>query len=559
MPENIDEPKSLHELVSKTSNDNKNRRVVGYSVASYVGVLSALEKAKVISGDDAVRMISKHDLSAVAGMVYDGSGFSNDLTSGIWKMSMTFHGSAPIKQTSEAWYEVVKFQNDDEKRAEKMDAFKRSCPYWLSQEGLNWVTQEDFLAGAYIDLQKLGVNYFNHFYANGETVYTENIVSKLVSSGYLVAQIVFPQKNTYKVVKILGQHPIGKAPIISLTSSLVACNGWEDLGLSIRVTQNDTKPVIFMPNGTEYVHPCQGEMYDFHNGKINNFTRSNFQNKWLPYSMTKVATQGVNLQMELPVMQECYVRLFVPSVFRNEALKIIGNPPNEYIFQEYPGKLVYVPASDGEFVGDAASLIGATVKKWASVDQTTVIGTNTNKIRYSTDLGVRPSQFKRGSGPLFLSTATQHLFKPIFGHPNNLNVLDCSSFVSLMLWDSGIVRDDVTTVRAFGSSELCSPLIVGQINKYLKENYEVKYIDLVDASQVQAGDVLCITKEERLRFHNEHKNYGHVVIACPEGDKQYTVEIGSTKDAIGTKILRSRPYTYYKHIIRIVEKQTQTN
>jgi hypothetical protein len=187
MPENIDEPKSLHELVSKTSNDDKNRRVVGYSVASYVGVLSALEKAKVISGDDAVRMISKHDLSAVAGMVYDGSGFSNDLASGIWKMSMTFHGSAPIKQTTEAWYEVVKFQNDDEKRAEKMDAFKRSCPYWLSQEGLNWVTQEDFLAGAYIDLQKLGVNYFNHFYANGETVYTENIVSKLVSSGYLVA------------------------------------------------------------------------------------------------------------------------------------------------------------------------------------------------------------------------------------------------------------------------------------------------------------------------------------------------------------------------------------
>jgi hypothetical protein len=48
MPENIDEPKSLHELVSKIPNDDKNRRVVGYSVGSYVGVLSALEKAKML-------------------------------------------------------------------------------------------------------------------------------------------------------------------------------------------------------------------------------------------------------------------------------------------------------------------------------------------------------------------------------------------------------------------------------------------------------------------------------------------------------------------------------
>jgi hypothetical protein len=98
----------------------------------------------------------------------------------------------------------------------------------------------------------------------------------------------------------------------------------------------------------------------------------------------------------------------------------------------------------------------------------------------------------------------------------------------MIIWDSGVVRDDINTVPAFNSDSFCSPSIVQNINKYLKPEYEAKYIDLIDGSQVQSGDILCITKEERLRFHNEHRNYGHVAIACPEGDIQHTVEIGVT-------------------------------
>ena len=86
------------------------------------------------------------------------------------------------------------------------------------------------------------------------------------------------------------------------------------------------------------------------------------------------------------------------------------------------------------------------------------------------------------------------------------------------MWDSGIVRDDVNVVPAWGTGELCSPSIVGKINQYLKPQFEAKYIDLVDANQVQVGDILCITKEERFKFHGHDYNGGHAAMACPEGD-----------------------------------------
>ena len=560
MPESS-APRTLHELVSQTNDDGKNRKTVGYSISSYAGVLSALEKANIISGggNDAVMGVRRPDFSKVAEMIYDNSGFSNDLTSGIWKMALTFHGAAPIKQTAEAWYDIVKFPGESIEKAKNMGVDRKVCPYFLSQESLDWVTTEDFSVGAHIDLCNLGVKYFNHFYANGLTnFYKQGVIEELVRSGYMVAQIIFPQKNTYKIVKILGQTSISKCATITLNSSLLACQGWEDLGINIRVTQNGRNPVQFMPNGTEYVHPCQGQIYYSSSGNIGNFNRSNFKERWLSYSMPNVVSvdsQRVTLEMELPRMGECFVRLFIPNEYKNEALRIIGTPPNEHIFQEYPGKLEYIQGSVAEFTGNVASRIAGTVNKWATVGQTKAMGSGTNKIYYTTNTSFRPFQFVRGNGPTYISASLPVPFKPMFGHPQNLNALDCSSFISMIIWDSGVVRDDVNTVPAFNSDSFCSPSIVQNINKYLKPEYEAKYIDLIDGSQVQSGDILCITKEERLRFHNEHRNYGHVAIACPEGDIQHTVEIGITTNASGTK-KSGRPYTYYKHIIRIVEKQT---
>ena len=559
MPENTSEPETLHQLVTKKTDDGKNRKVVGYSVSSYAGVLSALEKAKLISSGigsgSGVMGVRRIDFSKIADMVYDNSGFSSDRKSGIWKMALTFHGAAPVKYTVDAWYDIIKFQNDNERRAKDMDALTKSCPYYLSQEALNVTTQEDFLAGAYIDLHGLGVKYFNHFYANGGTFYDDTIVDKLVYGGCMVAQVVFPQKNTYKLVKILGKSSISNHATISLTSSLLACNGWEDLGVNIRVTQNGSNPVIFMPNGTDYQHPCQGETYYYSTGKINNFNKTVFKEKWLNYSVLGATSdKEVNLQMELPSMTECYVRLYVPSIFKDDALKIIGTPPNDFIFQDY-GEANYVQGTSVEYAGDVASIMAGVVNKWATVGQTTSMGSNTNKICWSMDASVRPHQYKRGCGTTFVSASEPAPFTPKFGHPKNINVADCSSFICLVLWDSGIVRDDINVVPAWGTGELCAPSIAGKINNYLKPIYEAKYIDLVDENQVQVGDILCITKEERLRFHGDDYSGGHAAIACPEGDNKWTVEIGSTKNSEGTK-KKGYKYSYYKHIIRIVEKQT---
>ena len=97
MPEN--NILSLNELISKTTNDGKNRKVVGYSMSSYSDVLSALEKAKIISNADnnEVMGVRRPDFSGVISTSYDDSGFSNDKKLAMWKMALTFHGASPIK------------------------------------------------------------------------------------------------------------------------------------------------------------------------------------------------------------------------------------------------------------------------------------------------------------------------------------------------------------------------------------------------------------------------------------------------------------------------------
>ena len=76
MPESS-APRTLHELVSQTNDDGKNRKTVGYSVSSYAGVLSALEKANIISGggNDAVMGVRRPNFSKVAEMIYDNVDF----------------------------------------------------------------------------------------------------------------------------------------------------------------------------------------------------------------------------------------------------------------------------------------------------------------------------------------------------------------------------------------------------------------------------------------------------------------------------------------------------
>ena len=558
MPENSNNPKTLHELVSNRTDDGKNRKVVGYSVASYAGVLSALQKAQVISSgysSNGVMGIHKFDFSSVSSMNYDNNGFSADKTSGIWKMVLTFHGATPVKHSADCWYDIITFPNDSQERAVKMNAASNGCPYYLSDEfNLDFVTTNDFKAGAYIDLSNLGVNYFNTFYANGETFYNEEIVSKLVYDGCVVAQIIFPQKNEYKIVKILGQLPIGKCATVSLTASLLACSGWENTGLSIRIKQNGTNPTVFLPDGIEYEHPCKDSNYYYATGKINKFNKTSYKEEWLPNNTLRRDAK-VKASLELPPLQDCFVRLFIPKEFKAKALKIIGTPPNEYIFQEYPGRLVYVKGTDAIYSGTASSIIAGVVNKWSSVGQTTAVGTGTGKIKY--DMGNRPYKLQRGRGTQFLSASSSTPFMPTFGHPNNINVYDCSSFVSLVLWDSGVVRDDVTSVPAFNTSQWSSPSIINSINPYLKSQYQAIFLSLNDPSQVQYGDILVITKEERLRYHGHDYSAGHATIACPDGDKRYTIEIGSDKNSDQIK-KKGYDYSYYKHIIRIIDKQQQT-
>ena len=226
MPENIDEPKSLHELVSKIPNDDKNRRVVGYSVGSYVGVLSALEKAKMLQnpkgdGENNVQSGSgvsftsrswtllsnlglsstalvnefyQSDLNQVRVVLRDYMPFVLDYTGNDGKILRTCvnrvdYASYPLlnqgmalSSTSNPKFPPGMWKSADIDR----------CKNGLADEGLG------FVIGLGVAFNQVVINYFKHFYP--QMPWEMEKLKKLAADGYLYGELMVPQTKV-EVVK----------------------------------------------------------------------------------------------------------------------------------------------------------------------------------------------------------------------------------------------------------------------------------------------------------------------------------------------------------------------
>lgn len=538
---------SLYQVISRLQQNDSTKRAVGYTVDAYNGILSSLERMKSASvvQQSVLGKYNKVDWEKVASSVYDDSGFSNDLTSGLWKMVLTFHGAFPIKDTTYGCYEILSFPNDNEQRATIMDSHKQFCPYYLNREHGAACPSDSFKVGAFIDLSKLGVNYFNHYYSNPKFKFNEEKVNMLFREGYLMAQIVFPTLKKYKHIKVIGHTAISDNACISVSSPILATSDWSDIDIKLYVLENSKTAKEVAPNGDEYKFVCAGAYYNYNNATIDGFTKEKFLNDWISNTSENFVSSGKSLSLQQIPLYDCYVRLYVPDQYRGEVLSKFGQyHPNDFLFQE-SFSLVYSKSEAAEYSGLSATIVAASAARWSSTMKGTVKG-NTGKIYYSTN--GRPQRLVRNT--TYHYSSSQGNLTPTFGH--NSNVYDCSSFVSMVMWDSGIVRDDVQSVPAFTSEQFSQPTIVDEINKYLKPQYQAVFFDLTDESYVMTGDIIVLTKLEKLKYHNQQSSFGHAEMALMDSNGKQTIGIGSNGN--GPVKRKFKPYTYYKHIIRIVDK-----
>ena len=536
--------KSLFNLVNSAMNDDENNKVlIGYTVSSYMGVLSALEKAQQyseVSGTNVLGM-TRVDYSSVGTMSYNSQGFSTDPSIPVWKMQFNVVGAIPVQKDN--WYEIVKFPNDSVDSMNRLGN-KGILPLTLSQDIANNFPYDNFSVGAFIDLSNLAVKYFDTFYRKADSEsFDETMIAKLIASGCLQAQIIFPQKNKTNIVTVIGQTPISKNACFYVTTPLLGASGWEDCGITVWVSENNQNKQELLPNGSTYSFPAKGEIYYKGKGTMGGMTLNNYKS-WVERSRQtyggNIENSILTLSKQTPV--ECFVQLFVPLDKKDAAMQYLPKNVSEKVFTPYGGKIIKVQQANEQYTGDIATIIANTAIKWATVRTNSGNGS----INYSREPGIRPATLERGKSWNIISE--NGTFTPIFGHPNNLYNLDCSSLVACILFDTGIIRDDVTCMRAWASGEWASSA-VNEINAKIKDQYEAKFMDLTDSSQIQAGDILIVTAAER------GQSCGHVALAIPEGGMIYTIEIGSSKGQRPLKVHYGRTENnYYKHLIRIVEK-----
>jgi len=110
-------------------------------------------------------------------------------------MGVNFYGSTLI-YNSNGEYSIEKFEGVGDK-IESNEKFPNS----FDEEK----TTGHFKVGAYLDIVKNGVAYFNNFYRNATTKdFKPEDIIKVINGGYLVAQVIFPNKEIYFNVKVLG-------------------------------------------------------------------------------------------------------------------------------------------------------------------------------------------------------------------------------------------------------------------------------------------------------------------------------------------------------------------
>ena len=365
MPEQeSNNPKTLHELVSNRTDDGKNRKVVGYSVASYAGVLSALEKAKMI--------VKNGETITDGGLTYGGG---QNVVSRSW----TFLGNYGIGNTGivDNFYQsdlnqvkvilrdympfVLDCKNEDGK-------FERTCVKRRDYAHLEFLNRgisvscsqnpqfppgdftkdslercknglgadgDGFIIGLGVAFNQVVINYFRHFYEKIE--WTEDKLRSLAAKGYLYGELMVPKGDNAKVLHARITVDISQSETspydVFVPVPLMLLDDFKELGY-VRVRNNtkeedvDGKTLLFHLASKKFNHK-KSIIEGFSPDGVKDYVPGN-DSRDVEYRYTGLNDGNI---------VEGRLRFYFIPESKEEVARIAGSIPEEYIGKLFTGVL----------------------------------------------------------------------------------------------------------------------------------------------------------------------------------------------------------------------------
>ena len=524
------------------------KSLIGYVVQDYSGTLGALEADLSNAGSTQTVMGTDNDLSHVEGAGYDATtGISTDDGTPIWRMQLFFHGAIPVQNTENNGYDIAAFTVDKERKTENpYVSATQLCPLYMNTETINHSTVEDYKVGASVNFNGNAQSYFQKFYCGGSANVKDFNFAKLIENNCLRAQIVFPKSNTSQIVGIIGQTPVkGKNAACYLTTPILGADGWDKSGITLTCKDGTKSDNEILPNPGKYKFPLQGASYQASKNVMVGLTKTALTQ----YSNTPASGFAGHavLQLNKPSVEFCYVKLYIEAGMKDVAAPYVPKDVNKTIYETYKGKVVSRTVVTGNYTGPVRGLMAHWADKWSTVQ----LGAVSGGMTYSRS--ERPSEFVKGKGGTFTNSTGP--VQVIYGHNRGISVFDCSSFAILFLYNvEGIIDTSNHTLKSFGTSTLSS--LANYLNEgVLNSKYKAVQIEINESTQVYAGDLLWVTKEER----TDGASAGHAAIAYPTNEGFKTIDIGSNSNAENgtSRNLARKKYqkTYFKHLVRIVQAE----
>ena len=550
LEQKVNAENSLYGKVQAYASESSGKTKIGYTVSTYGNALDALQKLRFIPDEDnAVPILGKpRSYKDVSGMQFNANGFSDDRNAAIWKMQLRQWGAVPLLSSETNRVCIAgtgKETNESRQRNE--------CPFVLDK---NQYTEQKFKVGVKVDLTDLGVAYFNEMFCSrgqDDQKIDASGLSALVNSGCLFVEIIFPQADTAAFAGIIGQTSISDNATIYINSCILTCQGWDKFGLTLFAQAGQSNFQV-APSGTgTYKFPLQGNNYNFKQASIQDFGRTKY-NEWCNRSGTTSGDIPVKLVQAAAV--NVFVRFYIPSEFRGNAEMWLPKNYSHNIYKTY-GDLIRESSSvaRNRSGGSASVAIKSALDGWINmIYNEKNISTrqyNPQSLRYVIGAGHGVSfKFQGQEGQIKFSSAGQNsnLIAPLFIHQGpNPHHMDCSSFSCCLIYDSGLF-DESKELPSFNTSGFKGAAAAWK--PLLKPQYDVIDFDIDGTTQIQSGDILYFTADEK------GTTYGHAaVVHSADNGVLMTLEINTgKKDNLKVLKRNHRNISEYNHVIRFVDK-----
>lgn len=558
---------NLGERIRKLAQTKSGKSKIGYGVDGYSDVMDALEKAKWqrLGANTEVLGVTR-SYEDVQGMQFDANGFSMNPNDAIWKMQLGQWGHVVV-QTSDGKYQIGVSERE---RSEKNNSgVKHPLPPNFPQlVGSSSVSSAAYTIGAKLDVRGLGVAYFNKMFCSrgqDEQKMTEPQFGALVASGYLCAEVIFPAKKGAYITSVVGTTQLTEHSTIYINRLSLGSPQWKGSGLRVTADYGDEKGVQLAPNGSALKLVSNGCSYDYNNSTIKIDGAAISDGSMLKWKKDAAPLTNPPVVLVQQPLTTAFIRLFVPTQHRGKVKNFLPQSHSQNLYATYGSSITNAYVQQRQRGGIAQLMIIDAMKAWEHAKYNE-FDSNGNRVADSLmyvfggghsawkyqgekDEKDRVRFRKRGASsgqriePLFVSNNNGE-------NIHNIHNYDCSSFVAMVIYDSGMFRQDLSP-PSFGSGTLQST--VSKFKMALKPQYDCQYIEIKDyKTDMQPGDIIFY------KSNQSGRSSGHVALVWSVDEstgKIRTLEI-QTKYARNKNVLRQRTIkqaSVFRHIIRFYQ------